>query len=141
MTRKASSSRAICGTLFVGVAVAVPLTLYASGLPTVGGAFLLSSVMVFAIAVMKSGVLSTAWLAAETRGTIGNATWYELAKAMTCAALAIDALFGGVHLLVRYHLWHHHISWMVILTAAGLMAIAAGLFLTRWFAGYLLTRR
>jgi hypothetical protein len=141
MTRKSSSLRAIYVTLFVSVAVVLPLTFYASGLPTVGGALLLSSVMVFAIAVMKSGALSTAWLVGETRGTIENATWYELAKALICAALAIDALFGGAHLVDRYRLWHHHISWMVILTSAGLMAIAAGLFLTRWFAGYLFTRR
>jgi hypothetical protein len=110
-------------------------------LPTVGGALLLSSVMIFAIAVMKSGALSTAWLAGETRGTIEKATWYELAKALICAALAIDAFFGGVHLADRYRLWYQHISWMVILTVAGLMALAAGLFLTRWFAGYLFTRR
>jgi len=32
-------------------------------------------------------------------------------------------------------------SMMVVLTAAGLLAIAAVLFLTRWFAGYLFTLR
>jgi hypothetical protein len=50
MTRKSSSLRAIFGALFVSVAVVLPLTFYASGFPTVGGA-LLSSVLVFAIAV------------------------------------------------------------------------------------------
>jgi hypothetical protein len=141
MTRKSSTLRAIYGTLFVSVAAVLPLTFYASGFPTLGGALLLSSVLVFAIAVIKSGALSTTWLAGETWGTMENATWHELAKALICAALAIDVLFGGAHLMDRYRLWSHHISWIVILTAAGLLAIAAGLFSTRWFAGYLLTRR
>jgi hypothetical protein len=131
----------IYGAIFVSVAVVLPLTFYASGFPTVGGALLLSSVLVFAVMVMKSGALSAAWLAGETRGTIENATWHELAKALICAALTIDVLFDGAHLLDRHPLWNHHISWIVILTAAGLLAIAAGLFLTRWFAGYLCSRQ
>jgi len=80
----------------------LPLTFYASGFPTVGGALLLSSMLVFAIAVMKSGALSTDWLASESRGTIENATRHELAKALICTALAIDVLFGGAHLVDRY---------------------------------------
>jgi hypothetical protein len=141
MTRKSSGLRATYRTLFFSIAVVLPLTFYVAGFPTVGGALLLSGVMTFAFAVMKSGALSTVWLAAETPGTIKNATWFELAKALICASLAIDIFFGGAHLLDHYRLWGHHISWMVILTAAGLLAIAAGLFLTRWFAGYLFTRR
>jgi hypothetical protein len=138
MTRKPSSLRVIYGALFVSVAaVVLPLTFYASGFPTAGGALLLSSVLVFAVTVVKSGALSAAWLAGETRGTIENATWRELAKALICAALTIDVLSDGAHLLDRHRLWNHPISWMVILTAAGLLAIAAGLFLTRWLAGYL----
>jgi hypothetical protein len=141
MTRKSSSLRTIYGTLFFSVTVVLPLTFYASGFPTVGGALLLSTVMILAIAVMKSGALSTAWLAGETPSTIKNTTWYELTKALICAALAVDVLRGGAYLVDLYRLWNHHISWIVILTAAGLMAIATGLFLTRWFAGYLFTQR
>jgi hypothetical protein len=141
MTRKFSSLSAIYRVLFVSGAVVLPLTFYASGFPTVGGAFLLSSVLIFAIAVMKSGALSTAWLAGETRGTIENAARHELAKALICAALTVDVLFGGAHLFDHLRLWGYHIAWMAILTAAGLLAIAAGLFLTRWFAGHLFTRQ
>jgi hypothetical protein len=114
---------------------------YASGFPTAGGALLLSSVLVFAVAVVRSGALATYWLAGETRTTIENATRLELAKALICAALAVDAFFGGARVLDRYRLWHHEVSMTVLLTASGLLAIAAGLFLTRWFAGYLFTRR
>lgn len=140
MTLKPSRLLVIYRMLFVSVAVVLPLAFYASGFPTVGGALLLGGVLVFAVTVMKSGALSAAWLAGETPRAIENATWHELAKALICAALTIDVLFDGAHLLDRHRLWNHHISWMVILTAAGLV-IAAGLFLTRWFAGSLCTRR
>jgi hypothetical protein len=42
MTRKSSSLRTIYGTPFFSVAVVLPLTCYASGFPTVGGALLLT---------------------------------------------------------------------------------------------------
>lgn len=141
MTQQSSRFPAIYRRLFVGIAVVLPLTLYAAGFPTVGGALLLSGVMIFAFAVMRSGVLSTDWLAGETPGTINSATWYERAKALICAALAIDVFFGGSPLMDHYHLWGHHISLSVVITASALLAIAAGLFLTRWFAGFLYTRR
>jgi hypothetical protein len=141
MTRQSSSLRAIYRTLFVCIAVVLPLTFYAAGFPTVGAALLLSGVMTVAFAVMRSRVLSSDWLAGETPGTINSATSYELAKALICAGLAIDVFFGGPSLLDHYRLWGHHISWTVVLTASGLLAIGAGLFLTRWFAGYLVTQR
>jgi hypothetical protein len=141
MTQKSPRLRATYRSLFAGGALALPLGLYASGFPTVSGAFLLSSLLVFTIAIVKSGALATCWLAGEARPTIENATRYELAKAFICAALAIDALFGGARVMDRYRLWHHNISRLVVLTMTGLLAIAAGLFLTRWFAGYLFTRR
>jgi hypothetical protein len=95
MTQKSPRLRAILGALFLGGAVALPVMFYAVGFPTVGGALMLSGVMVFAIAIVRSGALSASWLAGETRGTIADATRYELAKALTYAALAVDALFGG----------------------------------------------
>ena len=141
MTRKARRLRVIYGALFVGDAVVLPLMFYAAGFPSLGGALLLSGVLVFAFTVVKSGALSTSWLARETRGSIGNASRLELAKAFVCAALAVDALFGGVRVIARYRLWNHDLSLTVLLTTAGLLAIGAGLFLTRWFAGYLFTPR
>lgn len=141
MTRKSLRLGAVRVTLFASIAVALPLTLYASGFPTVGGALLLSGVLVFAVAVMRSGALSTGWLAGRTRRTIENAARLELSKAWICAGLAIDVLFNGAHLLDRYRVWNYDISLVVILTVVGLLAVAGGLFLTRWFAGYLFTRR
>jgi hypothetical protein len=140
MTQKSPRLRAIFGALFIGGAVALPLMFYAAHHPTLGAALLLSGVLVFAIAFVRSGALATSWLAGETRGTIGNATRYELAKALTCAALAVDALFGGMRVLYRYRLWADGVTVTLVLTATGLLAIGAGLFVTRWFAGYLFTR-
>jgi hypothetical protein len=74
MTRKSPRLRAIYGALFVGDAVALPLIFYTSGFPTVGGALLLSSVLVFTIAIIKSGALGTSWLAGETRA-VGDRGW------------------------------------------------------------------
>jgi hypothetical protein len=140
MTRKAPKLHAIYGTLFAVVAVGLPLMFYASGFRSVGSALLLSSVLVFAFALIKSGALATSWLAVQRRETIKNATRYELAKAMIFAALAVDALSGGLRLMHRFLLYDDS-SMMVVLTAAGLLAIVAVLFLTRWFAGYLFTLR
>lgn len=67
---------------------------------------------------------------------IVNATRFELSKALICAGLAVDALFDGLHVLHRY-MFYDALSMAVVLTAAGLLGIAAGLFLTRWFAGWL----
>jgi hypothetical protein len=46
-------------------------------------------VLVFALAVVRSGALSASWLAGEPGATIGDATRFELTKALTCAALAV----------------------------------------------------
>jgi hypothetical protein len=140
MTANAPSSRGIYVALFGAVAVGSPLAFYASGHPTVGGALLLSSVVVFAIAVIQSGALATTWLARKSGVTLANATRYELAKAMICAGLAVDALSGGIRLMQRFRLYDEP-SMMVVLTAAGLLTIGSGLFLTRWFAGFLSTLR
>lgn len=55
---------------------------------------------------------------------------YCAARSDSCAgaALTIDVLFDGAHLLDCYRLWNHHISWVVIVTAAGLLAIAGVFF-------------
>jgi hypothetical protein len=74
MTQKSPRLRAILGALFLSGAFAVPVILYLAHFPTLGGALLLSGVLVFAIAVVRSGALSVSWLAGETRATIGDAT-------------------------------------------------------------------
>jgi len=140
MIRKARRSGGIYAALFAGVAIALPLFCYATGFRAVGGALLLSSLLVFTLAVIRSGALATSWLTQQTRLTIENATRYELAKAMICAGLAVDALSGGIRVLRRFVLYDYF-SMTVVLTAAGLLGVAAGLYLTRWFAGYLVTLR
>ncbi len=138
---RAANLPTIYRALFFGDAVAFPLILYALGFPTVGGALLLSSVVVFAVAIIRSGALATSWLGNQTLKTIEKAIRFELAKALVCAGLAVDVLFGGARLINHYHLWHHGVSLVVVFTAAGLLAIASGLFFTRWFAGYLFSQR
>ena len=105
-----------------------------------GGVLLLSSVLVFAVAAVKSGVLATSWLGRHTITLIREAARFEFAKAMVCGALAVDTLFGGVHAVRRYRLWGDEVTVIVVLTVAALFAIGAGLFLTRWFAGHLMSR-
>jgi hypothetical protein len=141
MTQKPPKFRAMYGSVLLGGALALPVIFYASGFPTVGGALLLSTVLIVGLAIIKSGALSISWISGETRGSIQNSTRHELAKAFICAALAVDVLSGGAQLLDHYRLWRHNISMTVLLTTTGLLAIAAGLYLTRWFAGYLSTRR
>jgi hypothetical protein len=133
--------RSIYRAFFVGDAVALPLLFYVAGFPTLGGVLLLSSVLVFVLAVIKSGALSPSWLQRETRRTAGNAARYELARAFLCAGLAVDVLFGGVQMMETYRLINHDATITLLLTVTGLLAIGAGLFLTRWFAGYLLSKR
>jgi hypothetical protein len=64
-----------------------------------------------------------------------------LSKALVCAGLAVDALFGGVRAMQSYRLINHDVTFALLLTVTGLLTIGAGLFLTRWFAGYLLSKR
>jgi hypothetical protein len=128
--------------LFVGGAIALPVLLYLAGYSTMGAAFMLSTVLVFVAALVRAGALSSHWLQRETPRTIGNAARYELAWAFLCAGLAVDTLFGGVALAMRHRPYpRHDVTLIVILTVALLFVIGAGLFLTRWFAGYLLSKR
>jgi hypothetical protein len=131
----------ICEALFVTGALGLPVALYTAGLPTLGGAFLLSSVLIFAIRVSRSRVLAASWLAEVNPRVISDATRLELAKALTCAALAVDALASGFRVIDRFFAGPRALSVSLVLTTAGLFAIGACLFLTRWFAGYLLSRR
>jgi hypothetical protein len=93
------------------------------------------------VAVIRFGALSTSWLRRETPKTISSAARFELAKALVCAGLAVDALFGGAQAMQSYRLINHDVTVTLLLTVTGLLAIGAGLFLTRWFAGYLLSKR
>jgi hypothetical protein len=132
--------RPVYQALFVGDAIGLPLLFYAAGLPTLGGVLLLSSVLVFVVVVVKSGALATTWLRRHTITSIRRAARFEFVKAMICAALAVDTLFGGAHIVDRYRLWQDDITVVVLVTVAGVFTIGAGLFLTRWFAAHLMSR-
>lgn len=45
----------LCRAVFVGDAILLPVLFYADGNPTLGGALLLSGVLVFGVFVIKSG--------------------------------------------------------------------------------------
>jgi hypothetical protein len=132
--------RSLYQAIFVCDAIGLPLLFYAVGFPTVGGVLLLSSVLVLVVLVVKSGALATSWLGRHTITSIRPAARFEFAKAMICGGLAVDTLFGGVRIVDRYGLWRDHVSFIVLVTVAGLFTIGAGLFLTRWFAAYLMSR-
>jgi hypothetical protein len=85
-----------------GVGIAL---LYRMGLADMGGAFILSAIIVSVITFVRSGALSVTWLRRENPHSIRNAARWELAKAFICAALGID----GVRLLrkgMEYGLMH-----------------------------------
>jgi hypothetical protein len=122
-------------------AVAVPVLFYVAGYPTVGAALMLSGVLVFVAMLARSGALSPSWLQRETPRTIGNAARYQLAWALLCAGLAVDTVFVG-RLAMRHGAYpRYEVMLILILTVVLLLGIGAGLFLTRWFAGYLLSKR
>jgi hypothetical protein len=137
---KSPRLRSVYQALFVCDAIGVPLLFYAVGSPTLGGVLLLSSVLVLVVVVVKSGALATSWLGRHTITSIRHAARFEFAKAMICAALAVDTVFGGVHVVNRYRLWRDDVTVIVLLTVAALFTIGAGLFLMRWFAAYLMSR-
>ncbi len=122
-------------------AVTLAMLLYVAGYPTLGAALILSGVLVFLVGLVRSGALSPRWLQRESPKTIGNAARYQLAWALLCAALAVDTVFVGR--LAMNHGTHprHEVMLILILTVVLLLGIGAGFFLTRWFAGYLLSRR
>jgi len=105
------------------------------GIPTLGAALMLSGVLVFVVAVVRSGALSPSWLQRESPRTIRNATRRELSWAFLCAGLAVDALFGGVRAMSHVSYGRHDILLIVVLTVAASFVIGAGLFSTRWSRG------
>jgi hypothetical protein len=127
--------------LFVAGAIALPVLFHIAGYPTLSAVLMLSSVLVFVAAVVRSGALSPSWLQWESPRTIKHASRRELSCAFLCAGLAVDALFGGVRAMSHVSYGRHDILLIVVLTVAALLVIGAGLFLTRWFAGYLLSKR
>ena len=115
--------------------------LYRMGLADIGGVLALSAIIVSVITFVRSGGLSTTWLARENRHSIRNAARFELAKAFICGGLGIDAVKLLRMALESEVMPYNAITITVILTVAVVSAMGTGLYLTRAFAAYLFARR
>jgi len=121
-----------------GVGIAL---LYRMGLADIGGVLILSAIIVSVITFVRSGALSVTWLRKENSHSIRNAARFELAKAFICGALGIDAVRLLRMGLERGVMDYTAVTVTLILTAAVVSAMGAGLYLTRAFAAYLFARR
>lgn len=115
--------------------VVVAIAMYVLGLPNVGASLMLSGVLLFVIAYVKSGALSTSWLQTKDSISIIRATNLELAKAFICAAVGTDFVVAML-LGIRYGVIPETLIQAALLVALGLvLAIGTGLFLLRLAGG------
>jgi len=115
--------------------------LYRIGLADIGGVLTLSAIIVSVITFVRSGALSTSWLGRKDRQSIIRAGYWELAKAFGSAGVGVDLVRTLNAGITRGLMPASLISVVIVLTVAVMSAMGAGLFLTRWFAAYLLVRR
>lgn len=131
-------AKALC--LSVGVVVVV--LCYLGGLPTAGGALLFSGVVVGVAAALRSGVLSTSWLQSVPSNSLRSAANLELAKALVCGGLVVDALLGArsfIYLVPsRSAVLLHTVLAIVIVVG---LVLGSGAFLARWYAAWLMALR
>jgi hypothetical protein len=140
MQKKRADQRWLHQGIFFLVALALSLACYPLGFTTLGGALLLSTILVLTIRIIRSGAVSPAWLSQQNLRSISNAAQFELTKGFGCAGLAVDALFGGNRLMRAYQLYDP-LSFTLLFTVSWLLAVGALLFLTRWFAASMLIAR
>jgi len=126
--------------IFFLLALSVSLACYPLGYTNLGGALLLSTILVFAANVVQSGAVSPAWATRQHLRSIRNAAQFELTKGFGCAGLAVDALQGGNRLMRAYQLYDP-LSFTLLFTVSWLLAVGALLFLTRWLAASVLMAR
>jgi hypothetical protein len=124
-----------------GIAGAGIALLYRSGLADIGGALVLSAIIVSVITFVRSGGLSASWLKHQDPRSIARLGDLELAKAFGCAGVGIDAFRGLAAAVVHGLIPRGMVTGAIILSVAVVAAMGAGLFLVRWFAAYLLIRR
>jgi hypothetical protein len=123
----------------VCVAIGLIVLLYAVGFPNVGAVLILSGLYVAVLAFLRSGAFSTSWLQHHTSSSVKHAARVELAKAMICAGIGIDGI--EALLLGRRYVPNNDLTNIVLITWLMLTVVGIGLFLVRWFAAYLLTKR
>jgi hypothetical protein len=126
--------------LFFVLAVGLSLACYPLKLTMLAGALLLSTILVLALRVVRSGAFSPLWLTRQNPQTIRNAAHLEMAKGFGCAGLAVDALVGGNRVMRAYQL-DDPLSFTLLFTVSWLLTLGALLFLSRWLAATLLVTR
>jgi hypothetical protein len=85
-------------------AVSAQERVYAMGLPDVGGALLLSALLLVVGHYVRSGALSPASLQRRHFGTLRNSARWEFAKALICAGAGLDM----IRLIVNTRLEQQH---------------------------------
>jgi hypothetical protein len=134
-TRWATLHQIIAVCLAIGLIVLS----YAVGFPNVGAVLILSGLYVAVWMFLRSGVFSTSWLERHTSSSVKHAARLEFAKAMICAGIGIDGILAL--LWGRGYIPRNDLTNVVLITWLMLTVVGIGLFLTRWFAAYLMTRR
>jgi len=140
MQKKRADHRWLHQGIFFLLALALSLACYPLGFTTLGGALLLSTILVLTIRIIRSGAVSPAWLSRQNLRSIRSAAQFELTKSFGCAGLAVDVLSGGNRLMRAYQLYDP-LSFTLLFTVSWLLAVGALLFLTRWFAATVLIAR
>lgn len=140
MQKRRKDRRGLHQGIFFLLALAVSLGCYTLEFTTLGGALMLSTILVLAAKIVASGAVSPDWLTRQNLGSIRSAAEFELAKGFGCAGLAVDALQGGNRLMRDYQLYDP-LSFTLLFTVCWFLSIGALLFLTRWLAARVLMAR
>jgi hypothetical protein len=140
MQKSSPDRRWLQEVIFFILALVASLGCYPLKWTMLGGSLLLSTVLVFAVRMVRSGAVSPLWLTRQNPHTIRNAAQFELAKGFGCAGLAVDALDFGNRVIRAYQLYDP-LSFTLLFTVCWLLALGALLFLSRWLAATLLVAR
>jgi hypothetical protein len=141
MSVKTPAWRAVRALLVVCIALAAIVFVYAMGLPDVGGALLLSALLLVVGRYVKSGALSPVSLQRRHFTTLRNSARWEFAKAMICAGAGLDVVRLIVNTGLEYVVHYSIVSAAAFYAILALWGLGVGTFLVRSFAAYLLSLR
>jgi hypothetical protein len=128
----------------VGLAVAAGVIafIYWMGLLDVGGALVLSGLLVLLIWYVRTGALAPVSLQRRHFTTLRNCARWEFSKAMICAGAGLDIVrlvfIANDHLFI---LNYSVVSEAAVVTLAAVWLIGTCMFVVRSFAAYLLSLR
>lgn len=140
MQKSSPDRRWLQEVIFFILALVASLACYPLKWTMLGGSLLLSTVLVVAVRMVRSGAVSPLWLTRQNPHTIRSAAQFELAKGFGCAGLTVDALGFGNRVIRAYQLYDP-LSFTLLFTVCWLLALGALLFLSRWLAATLLVAR